>query len=180
MNQLAHMAALAHTVRGVTLELESHQGDTLVIAHHRLDAHLTPCQLRSIIVHEQAHGVCRLLRSVVAVRIVVGLEDIGGGLHRRLGDEGEERWFTTTLSHDAVCELFSECPVELPEGAMRVIARPDSDLGVTVVEVAANHPAYEGELDVVATWALAAAMVDELIASAAHDVTGSDVFHDDL
>jgi hypothetical protein len=159
---LRHMVALAHSVPGVTLELEGTDGARLIVAHHRLDAHLDPCQLRRLVVLEGDHRTQQLLRTIRGVRIVAGLADIGAGLHRRPGTV-EQRWFATSLTHQQLEATLADCPMGLPDGAMNVVAHPDPELGVTAVSVVTNHPSFDRQLDSVATWALASVMTAELI-----------------
>jgi hypothetical protein len=160
--QLVHAVALAHTIDGVTLELDTSNGDTIVVAHQRIDAHLNACQLRALVVNDIESDRRRLVESMVTVRITSGLQDIGASLYRRCRT-GEERWFSTSLTNDEVCAIASQCPLDFPDDVIVVTARPDPCLCVTVVGIAANHPAWASDLDAVAMWLLGTAMVHELI-----------------
>jgi hypothetical protein len=53
---------------------------------------------------------------------------------------------------------------------MTASMKPDEDLGVTIVCITA-HPAVEAHLDAVASWALGACMVEELVGASRRRVT---------
>jgi hypothetical protein len=158
MNQLRLATALAHTIRGVTLELNGTHGDTMTVAYDRLDAALNPCQLRSAVVAE-GRSRLRLLEVVSSVRIEHGLEHLGGGLYGR----GDERWFATFLDHEDCLAIFDRCEIDIAPESMDVSLRPDTELGVTVVRVGTDDPALGFRLDEVGFWALAACMVEETL-----------------
>ena len=163
LDALRLATALAHTVPGVVLELECGNGDTLAVAHRRLDAHLDPCQLRSAVLASQRTGVPRLGELVAGVRVSGGLEDLGGGLHRRRSDHGEERWFATLLGAPDVTEEFEQFPSDVPDAAIDVRLHPDADLGATAVRMVAADAAHAHRLDEVGFRALALCMVAETV-----------------
>ena len=159
-------ASLAHAVPGVALHLRRADGAVVTVARHRLDADLDPCQLRTLLLSPPRSDRCRLLDSVVAVDVVAGLVDIGGGLYQRCGPGGEdERWFATFVPERRATELFSGCPVERPDGAVRAVLEPDVELGVMVVQLWSADAALGTGLDEVASWAVATCMVEELVGS---------------
>jgi hypothetical protein len=162
VSQLRLATALAHTIPGVTLELAGAPGDEMTVAYDRLDAALTPCQLRAAVLAEGRAGL-RLLDTVSSVRIGRGLEHLGGGLYRRSGAAGDERWFATLLDLETSSATFDRCDLDIPHETMNVTLRPDAALGVTVVRIATNDPAFGFRLDEVGFWALAACMVEETV-----------------
>jgi hypothetical protein len=155
-------AALAHSIPGVTLDVRCGNDDSLVVAFHRLDAHLDPCQFRRAVLAPPSIGVPALADSLIAADLRFGVDDLGAGLYGRVGDEGDERWFATTLGVQGVNEVFERCEFDIAEQAMSARILPDSCLGVTVVCLTVNHPACAHRLDEVAAWSVAACMVAEL------------------
>jgi hypothetical protein len=151
-------AALAHCIPGVTLHLRCEHDDLLVVAYHRLDAHLDPCQLRRMVLA----GVPALAEMVRDVQVRVGVDDLGGGLYGRTGDDGAERWFATTLGPQAVNDVFESCEIDIAEQAMGARILPDTCLGITVVCLTVNDTEVAHRLDEIAAWSVAACMVREL------------------
>jgi hypothetical protein len=169
-DQLRLATALAHCVPGVTLGLRCMDGTELVVASRRLDAHLGPCQLRAAVLVPARPGTARLAEKIAAVEVRLGLQDLGGGLYRRHGANGEERWFATSVAHERLSSMLDRCPVDLPDESMTGAVKPDEELGVTVVCVTANHPSVGSHLDAVASWALGVCMVEELLAACRRQV----------
>lgn len=160
---LRMVTALAHGVPGVTLRLRCEHGDELVVAANRLDAQLDPCQLRAAMLVPPRPGVARLVDTIVAAEVHLGLQDLGGGLYRRGGPDGEERWFATLLGSAALGDLLDSCPVDVPDESMTASLKVDDELGATAVCITANHPSASAHLDAVASWALGVCMVEELL-----------------
>jgi hypothetical protein len=159
-------AALAHSIPGVTLELRCVDDEHLVVAFHRLDAHLDPCQFRRAVLAPPSFGqpglVDALADSLSAVDLRFGVDDLGGGLYGRSGDDGDERWFATTLDPRGVNEVFDACDLDIAEQAISARILPDSCLGVTVVCLTVNERSLAHRLDEVAAWSVAACLVAEL------------------
>lgn len=153
---------LAHTVAGVTIELTCCNGEHLVVAHHRLDAHFTPCELRTALLADMRPGVPRFADVVTAATITAGLRHVGGGLYERHSERGAERWFATLLDDQQLDDLLASNPFDLPDHAVDVRLLPDAALGVTAVCVVCDDDVAL-RLDEIASWALAACMVAELI-----------------
>jgi hypothetical protein len=162
-DQLRLIACLAHTTPGVTVELVCNNDERLIVAHHRLDAHFGPCELRTALLADDRHGMPRFADVVTDATITAGLHHLGGGLFERHTDEHAERWFATLLDHERVGEILADNEFEMPDHAIDVRLLPDRELGVTAVRVICEG-AFAGRVDVVASWALAACMVDELLA----------------
>jgi hypothetical protein len=158
-------AALAHCIPGITLELTCSNHDQLIVAYHRLDAQLDPCQLRRALIAEPSAGLPRLADAITEVTIRLGVDDLGAGLYGRSGDRGDERWFATTLGPVAVNEMFETCTIDIAEQAMAARIVPDGCLGVTVVCLTVNDHTTAHRLDEVAAWSVASCMVGELVMS---------------
>jgi len=168
---LRMVTALGHGVPGVTLRLRFVNDEELVVAAHRLDAHLDPCQLRAAVLVPPRPGAGRLVDDISAVEVHLGLQDLGGGLYRRGGPDGEERWFATLLGPAALGELLDRCPVDVPDESMAAAVKPDEELGATLVCVTANHPSVSAHLDAVASWALGVCMVEELLGASRRELS---------
>jgi hypothetical protein len=162
-DHLCLATCLAHTVPGVTIELVFCNDEHVVVAHHRLDAHFSPCELRSALLADHQPGVPRFADLVTDASITSGLLHLGGGLYERRGDQGAERWFATLLDDVRLGDVFRSNPFDLPDHAVDVQLLPDPDLGATAVCVTCDDQ-NAGSLDEVASWALAACMVSELLA----------------
>jgi hypothetical protein len=155
-------AALAHSIPGVTLELRCGNDDSLVVAYHRLDAHFDPCQFRRAVLAPSSVGIPCLVDALTGVELRFGVDDLGAGLYGRTGDDGDERWFATTLGPDGVNEVFEHCDLDIAEQAMTARILPDSCLGVTVVCLTVNERSLAHRLDEVAAWSVGACLVAEL------------------
>ena len=109
----------------------------------------------------------RVVDAVVGVEVVAGLLDIGGGLYQRRGPDGEdERWFATFVPERRTAELFARCPVDLPDASVRAMLKPDLELRVMAVQLWCADRQLGTGLDEVASWAVAACMVEELLGTA--------------
>lgn len=155
-------AALAHCIPGLVLELRCTGGDEMIVAYHRLDAHLDPCEFRRAVLAERCPGRPGFAETVVAVDVRCGVHDLGAGVYGRRGDDGNERWFATTLGPHSVNEVFERCELDITDQAIAARILPDGCLGVTVVCLTVNDGAAAHRLDEVAAWSVAACMVGEL------------------
>ena len=155
-----------HSVPTAAAVVATSTGDRLVVAHHRNDATLDPCQLRTALGAPWQPGVPHFADVVNSIELVGGLLDIGGGLYQRTHPTGaDERWFATPLDPDRIVAIVATCPLHLPDGSVGVRVCADSMLGVCAVCVAAG-PGFGYRLDEAAHWLHAACLVDELIESA--------------
>ena len=161
-DQLRLAACLAHTAPGVTIELVCTNDERLIVAHHRLDAHFSPCELRTALLADDRHGVPRFADVVSDATITAGLHHLGGGLFERRTDEHDERWFATLIDHQRVGHILAGNEFGLPVHAVDARLLPDPELGVTAVRIICDG-AFAGCVDEVSSWALAACMVDELL-----------------
>jgi hypothetical protein len=155
-------ACLAHTVPGVSIELLCSNDERLIVAHHRLDAHFSPCELRTALLADDQPGMPRFVDVVLDATITAGLHHLGGGLFERQSGDHSERWFATLLDYEQLDDVLMTNQFELPDRAVEVRLLPDLQLGVTAVRVICA-PQFVERVDEVASWALAACMVAELI-----------------
>jgi hypothetical protein len=154
-DHLRMATCLAHTIPGVTVELACCNDEHLIVAHHRLDADFSPCELRTAVLAGFEPGLPRFVDIVIDAAITTGLHHLGGGLYER----DEERWFATFLGVDQLHEVLAASPVDLLDAAVDICLYPDSELGVSAVRIACDA----ARLDEIASWAVAACMVAELI-----------------
>jgi hypothetical protein len=140
------------------------------VGYGRLDAQLTPCQLRCALLAGPdpgpGPGLPRLVDAITAVEVGAGLDHLGGGLYGRgNGAVGSERWFVSTLTHDEIARLIAAPPQDLAHEECGVTLTPDAELATTTVRVASSAtapPAHPARLDEVAFWVLSACLVGEL------------------
>jgi hypothetical protein len=172
-------AALAHSVPGATLRIQTSAGDTLMVSGHHPHAALTCCQFRSALIAPRLIGLPHLHDVITAVDFVGGVIDLGGGLYQRSHPAApDERWLATTLDQQRITALVAEHPFQLPEDAINVVVRPDHELGVAVVRVAADV-GFGCRLDEVAFWLLSTCLTAELLASAGQLQHGAGSHHRD-
>lgn len=183
-------SCLAHVVPGVSLRLPLANDEHLLVSHVCLGADLDPCQLRSALIADRTHGLRLLTDMIIGAEIVSGLVDLGGGLYQRVWPGVAERWFTSTLDSRSLTETLCNCPagdveIDLParSGAHTALAagspttaadrsldryfdiviKPDDALGRSAVCVRCLDERAVHSLDEVATRALSACLVAELI-----------------
>ena len=84
-------------------------------------------------------------------------------MYERRGGRETERWFATLLGHEDLEVILQSNPFDLPDNAVDVRLLPDIELGVTAVRIVCDEP-FATSVDEVASWALAACMVAELVA----------------
>ena len=161
---------LAHTVPGVSLILRCRSGEVLRVADQRLDAHLTPCQLRRALITVPRAGLPHVVDVVVGVTVGGEIEELGAGVYGRRDGGSDQRWLATHLPVAPLVELLDSCPVEIPDDAMGVDLRPDPELQATAVRITAAHPAYACRVDEVALWAVSACAVEELVRDVRREV----------
>lgn len=155
-------ACLLHSIPGVSGSVEVCHGARYLVAHHRPDATLTPCELRAGLLQPCVPGVPHLGGMVRSIELTGGAVDLGGGLYRHAHPSVDERWFVTVLDADVVTRTAAECPESLDQRSLSVRVRADLDLAVCAVCVSADQPVGE-RLDDVARWLLDRCLVDELI-----------------
>ncbi len=167
LDDLRVLTALVHTAPDVTVALATDTGREFVVARRRLDAAFDPCQLRTLVASARRGEPSPLLDRVVGARIVAGVEDLGGGVFRRLHDEVEQRWVPTVVPHETVLAALEACPIDVPDDALHVRVAVDSELGATTLCLTAAHGLWSWRLDELAVWAHAACLVAELTAERA-------------
>lgn len=183
LDPVREASCLAHVVPGVSLRLPLANNEHLLVSHVCLGADLDPCQLRSALIADRTHGLRLLTDMIVGAEIVSGLVDLGGGLYQRVWPGVAERWFTSTLAPQTLIDTLCNCPagdveIGLPAHAtvdsgsvdaagvdpyFDIIVKPDEALGRSAVCVRCLDEQAVHSLDEVATRALAACLVAELI-----------------
>jgi hypothetical protein len=99
------------------------------VAHHRNDAALTPCQLRSALLEPVTPGVAHLADVITAIELVGGLVDVGGGLYQCGHPAGpDQRWFVSTLSADTIRTIAREGPSGIDHSDISVRVAADLDV----------------------------------------------------
>jgi hypothetical protein len=170
--RLRLVACLAHVVAGVTVELEFDDGERSVAAYQRLDADLDPCQLRCAVLELRSLDRTRLVDALRSIEIVGGIEHLGAGIYRRHHSCGsEERWFLAELGHERLVELLAACPLDVPDDLVAVDVMADIELGVCAVRLAVGRADDAWRIDEIAMWGVTTCLVDELIGSAAPEVS---------
>lgn len=164
LDLLRSAAALAHTVPGTVLRLSIDGAPDVLVAHHRPDAGLSPCELRGLVIELGRASVFRR-RVISAVAVVGGLEHLGAGVYARRCRGVEERCMVTTVDPERVAELLRARP-GVPADAMSARLQVDRELGVTVVRISAEHPLWGLRLDEVAIGVQTELLVGELLAAA--------------
>jgi hypothetical protein len=155
---------LLHVIPGAIGSLRTTDGSRFVVAHHRRDAVLTPCQLRAGLLEPVVDGVPHLSGLVVDLDVVGGVVDLGAGVYQRSHPSaGDERWFATTLGPDRVSALAQGCPTTIDHAEIAIRIAVDTDLAISAVCMTAPSSLARA-LDTAAWWLEAACLVEELIA----------------
>lgn len=161
------MGCLLHSVPGAVGRLATHDGGEHLVAHHRVDATLTPCQLRTGLLQPMVPGVPHLSRVIRSIELTGSLVEIGGGLCQRSHPSApDERWFGTVLGPERVAELAAACPSEVDHVDIRVRIHADLELGASAVCISGDTGASL-RLDAVACWLHSRCLIEELIAHVA-------------
>lgn len=156
-------SCLLHTLPGATGSIEMCHGRQYLVAHHRHDAVLTPCELRARLLQGAVPGLPHLAGMVRSIELIGGAVDIGGGLYRRTHPAAaEERWFVTALSADEIIGIARDCPERIDHRDLSVRVSADVDLGVCAVCITPASSATS-QLDEVARWLHGRCIVDELV-----------------
>lgn len=181
LDPIREASCLAHVVPGVSLRLPLANDEHLLVSHVCLGADLDPCQLRSALIADRTHGLRMLTDMIVGAEIVSGLVDLGGGLFQRVWSGAAERWFTSTLDPQLLAETLCRCPADAhdverqtqpatgsaqagpAEYGFDIVVKPDEALGLSAVCVRCHDERSAPDLDDVATRALAACLVAELL-----------------
>jgi hypothetical protein len=169
LERLRLSTALAHVVPGATLHLVCHSGQDLAVGAHPT-ADLDACALRRVVIASACPDVPDYSELVGEITVCGSLQHIGGGVHRRVVGEVEQRWIATLLSPATVADLLDDCgPNGIPQDAMHASVKPDNELAVTCVAITANDPKFDRLLDEVAAQAMSAFLVEELLRSTVQD-----------
>lgn len=168
LSKLRLAVALAHGLPGGALALTLADGGIVRAGNtSRAGTHMTPCELRAIVLGTGCPAL-RVLTTQVT-RVEVGgdaVTDLGGGLYRHACRRGDSLWFATLLAPCTVTRLLEECPAPWPSDVLRASVRPDVDLGV-VVTMLTCEPGHEDRLAEAARQVSAACYTQELLYAAA-------------
>ncbi len=153
---------LIHAVPGAVGLIRTGIDSGHVVAHHRNDAALTPCQLRSALLEPVTPGVAHLADVITAIELVGGLVDVGGGLYQCGHPAGpDQRWFVSTLSADTIRTIARECPSGIDHSDISVRVAADLDLDVCAVCLSSDSAGIR--LDAAACWLHGQCLVEELL-----------------
>jgi hypothetical protein len=156
-------ACLLHALPAAVGVIEMRHGERYLVAHHRHDALLTPCELRTSLLQPVVAGVPHLAGMVRSIELVGGAVDAGGGLYRPSHPSCvDERWFVTSLDPDRVTSTAADCPDSIDHRDVSVRVSADVELGASAVCVHGD-PATSAQVDDVARWLHRRCLVDELI-----------------
>ncbi len=156
-------ACLLHAVPAACGSIEMCHGERYLVAHHRHDAFLTPCELRTGLLQPVVPGVPHLAGMVRSIELVGGAVDAGGGLYRPSHPSGsDERWFVTTLDPERITSADADCPDSIDHSDVGVRVSADVELGVSAVCVSVER-VIDPRVDDVARWLHGRCLVDELI-----------------
>ncbi|HSL58003.1 MAG TPA: hypothetical protein VK866_09200 [Acidimicrobiales bacterium] len=163
--QLRLAVALAHVVPRAELRLTCHDGGRVVVGRHP-SAHLSPCDLRRVVVAAELPGQPDVARWIERVEVAGVLVDGGGGVHLVDDADGRSAWFATTAPPYRVVDALEGAPTDDLPGVpdARVVLRPDPELGATVVQVSQDDGGSQ-HLHDLALRALGACLVIELEAA---------------
>lgn len=155
-------ACLIHAMPHCTALLATGAGDRHVVAHHRTDATLTPCQLRVALLEPIEPGVPHLAQAIESLEIVGGAIDLGGGVYQLGHLSGpEQRWFATTLRSAEIEAIADRCPDDVDHSDISVRVIADVDLDVSAVCLSGDGIGVR--LDAVACWLHTQCLVEELL-----------------
>jgi hypothetical protein len=97
LERLRLSTALAHVVPGATLHLSCHSGEVVNVGAHPT-ADIDACALRKVVIASACRTVPDYSELVRDIKVCGSLQHIGGGVHRRVVGEVEQRWIATSPS----------------------------------------------------------------------------------
>lgn len=169
LERLRLSTALAHVVPGATLHLSCHSGQDVNVGSHP-SADIDACSLRRVVIASGCTELPDYSELVRDIEVGGSLQHMGGGVHRRVVGDVEQRWIATLLTPAAVAELLDDCgPNGIPHDAMHACLKPDGELAITCVAITPNDPRFVRRLDEVAAQAMSAFLVEELLRSTQQD-----------
>ena len=163
LENLRLVTALVHAAPRAEMQLTRNDGSRLIVSSHpAADIHI--CAFRRVVMASACPARPDCSEWIDQVEVGGSLTAAGGGAYVRHDGEREHRWFATLLRPELVCDLLESLDVaEISDGAMTATLKPDAGLGVTVVSTAVDPSrpgAFGAEL---ATTALQACLVEELV-----------------
>ncbi|MEO1058603.1 MAG: hypothetical protein AAFY28_16980 [Actinomycetota bacterium] len=166
MERLRIAVATAHSTRGGQLRLHCSSGECVVVGTHPA-ADIDPCKMRQIVVAGLSRRLSQQLQQLTSIEFAGTLEDLGGGVFRVERTDMECRTFATFLAPCRLFELIAELP-DVDDTEVEATIRPDSSLGVSVIELRAPLGQF-GMLDDVVARLAASCFAEEVVANARTD-----------
>lgn len=135
-----------------------------LVAHHRHDAALNPCQLRMGLLEPVVDGVPHIADAITSLEITGGAVDVGGGLFQTGHPSGpQQRWFATTLRAEEIEDIAARCPAEIEHADLSVHVVADTEMNVCAIRVSGDGVGLR--LDAAAWWLYEQCLVAELLAT---------------
>ncbi len=162
MERLRIAVATAHSTHGAQLRLHGSTGECVVVGTHPA-ADIDPCKMRQIVVAGLSRRLSQQLEQLTSIEFAGTLEDLGGGVFRVERSDMECRTLATFLAPCKLIELIAELP-DVDDTEVEATIRPDSSLGVSVIELRAPRGQF-GMLDDVVARLAARCFAEEVVAS---------------
>jgi hypothetical protein len=164
LENLRLATALVHATPRAELRLTCDGPRQLIVSSHPA-ADIDICAFRRVVMASACPARPDCSDWIHDVAIAGALTAVGGGAYvSNDGNADERHWFATLLRPEHVCALLEDLDVSgMPDGAMTATLKPDPGLGVTVVATALDGPWPRRFGAEVATAALQACLVEELV-----------------
>ncbi|MEM9036069.1 MAG: hypothetical protein AAGA99_03005 [Actinomycetota bacterium] len=161
LRSLRSLAALAHVVPGVRLELSGVNGADVVV-DRTSDADLDPCGFRRVVLHASSARGSQVHHAVLDAHLGGAVEDAGGGLCRSVAPDGTAiHWLVVQLPAEVARDALAECPFDDDSTGIEARLTPDEALGTTVVRLVTTAD-DDSLAPRVAEWAQAACLAAEV------------------
>lgn len=159
---------LLHAMPHAVGHLEIGRSGSHLVAHHRHDAALTPCQLRRGLLEPIIDGLPHMADVITSLEVTGGAVDLGGGLFQTGHPAGsDQRWFATTLRAHVVEDIAARCPADVEHADISVRVIADPEMHVCAIRVSGDSAGLR--LDAVAWWLYEQCLVAELLTTTQFD-----------
>lgn len=163
LENLRLATALVHAAPRAELRLTCDGPRQVIVSSHPA-ADIDICAFRRVVMASACPARPDCSDWIHEVTIAGTLTAIGGGAYVSTAGTDEHHWFATLLRPENVCALLEDLDVAgMPDGAMTATLKPDPGLGVTVVATALDESWPHRLRAEVATAALQACLVEELV-----------------
>lgn len=135
LDRLRLAATLTHSIAGAQLRIDADTGESLVVAAHPA-ADLDPCKLRRIVSSAAACRVSDQLDRLTAMEFSGSVVELAGGVFAIDDATRVRRAVVTFLTTEEVLELIAGLD-DVDTGDVEATIRPDSCVGVTLIELSA-------------------------------------------